>query len=152
MKCIEVEPDHRGPLLLYTPSPQVPLINDDDIKMLRIQLEKKGNHHGMGWLVVEKVDVALGYTPHLKEFLDLYNLVEKCMLGYIKFFQKDYPSLKHYKLSVLKSYNAAHSQYEGCNYRLHSDYHHHVNVRPPNQRPISVLVALDEFEFLYLKD
>lgn len=74
------------------------------------------------------------------------------MLGYIKLVQKDYPKLQHYKLSVLKSLDGAYTQYQGCNYRLHSDYHHHVNVRPPDQRPISVMVALDEFEFLYLKD
>lgn len=74
------------------------------------------------------------------------------MSGYIAYIQKLYPSLKYYKLAVLKSLDGACSQYEGCNYRLHLDYDDLVNTCPPEQRPMSIMVAMDEFEFLYLKN
>lgn len=92
------------------------------------------------------------YTPSLEDFPQLYGLVKKCMPRYIEYIQQMYPKLKYYKLSVLKSLNGAVSQYEGCQKRLHLNYHHNVNFRPPDERPISILVALDEFEFHYLED
>ena len=52
--------------------------------------------------------------------------------------------------AIVRSDVGAGSQYEGCNRRLHSDYFDCVNKRPPLERPMSLLVALDEFEFMYL--
>ena len=60
------------------------------------------------------------------------------------------PLLKYYKLAILRSDVGARSQYEGCNGKLHSDFYDYVNKRPPQECPVSLSVALDEFEFMYL--
>jgi hypothetical protein len=90
------------------------------------------------------------YTPNLSANKEVYNLVAKCMLPYIKFVQREYPALQICKLSVLRSFPRAKSQYEKCNQRLHSDYDDTVNSRPPRERPVSLLVALDAFDFMHL--
>jgi hypothetical protein len=92
------------------------------------------------------------YTPNLISYPQVYALVEKCMKPYIQFVQKQYPALQHIKLAALKSMPGAPSQYSTCNYRLHSDYAASVNSRPPHERPVSLMVALDPFEFIYLKN
>jgi hypothetical protein len=92
------------------------------------------------------------YARNLNECKEIDILVEKCMSRYIQYVQEEHPALKHYKLSVLKSVPNAKSQYELTNNRLHSDYPHGVNQRPPHERPMSMLVALDGFLFMYLRD
>ena len=149
---IIVQPDFRPPVLTLTSCPEGPLIHDNDIDNLKNLLERDPTPWvGLVGGTVRNSSYRL-YTPSLEDFPELYGLVKKCMSRYIKLIQQMYPKLKYYKLSVLKSLNGAVSQYEGCQKRLHSDYHHNVNFRPPDERPISILVALDEFEFHYLED
>ena len=72
------------------------------------------------------------------------------MQPYITIVQKMYPKLIYFKCSALKPKPGTPSQYEGYDKRLHSDYKDNVNLKPPGERPVSILLALDEFEFMYL--
>ena len=46
--------------------------------------------------------------------------------------------------------NRCPSQYEGHNHMLHSDYDKlHLDI-PSHQRPVSIILALNEFKFIYL--
>jgi hypothetical protein len=54
------------------------------------------------------------------------------------------------KYGAIKSAPNAQSQYDGHSQKLHSDYPTIVNGRTPNLRPISFIVGLDEFDFMWL--
>jgi hypothetical protein len=61
-----------------------------------------------------------------------------------------YPSLVCIKYGALKTNPNCPSQYEGHDHCLHSDYKSFFNDLLPDQRPVSLIMALDEFEFIYL--
>ena len=64
--------------------------------------------------------------------------------------QAKYPTLLYAKYGALKSLPRCPSQYEGHDNRLHSDYPTlHCDI-PANQRPVSIILALDAFDFIYL--
>jgi hypothetical protein len=92
------------------------------------------------------------FTPDLTRHTDVYCIVKKCIDPYIKYVQKLYPCLTEIKLAVLRSKPGAKSQYEGCLNRLHSDFCKNVNKQSPQMRPLSLMVAVDEFAFMYLPD
>ena len=146
-----MEPDHRLPLQFVGGNPQVPWMMKEDVDNLRKMIKSAGNGLFEG-LVGGRVrgKSKRSFTPNLANFPDLYKLVEKCMAPYISWVQEQQPLLKYYKLAIVRSDVGAGSQYEGCGRRLHSDYFDCVNKRPPLERPMSLLVALDEFEFMYL--
>ena len=149
----DMEADDCIPILLFGENPQVPWIKEQDVAELQKMIESVGN-----CLFIRLVGGRVGggkskrsFTQNLADFNILHNLVEKCMSPYISWVQqKLQPSLQHYKLAILRSDVGAGSQYEGCGGKLHSDFDDSVNKRPPQKRPISLLVALDEFEFMYL--
>ncbi len=65
------------------------------------------------------------YNPKLFANKEVYNLAAKCILPNIKFVQRQYPSLKGYKLAAL----------------MHSAYAKTVNLCPaPHERPVSLTV------------
>ena len=92
------------------------------------------------------------FTPELSKFPEVYNQVKKCIAPYLDFVQTKYPSLKHVKLAALKSMPGATSQYSRCFGRLHCDYDDSVNLRAPHDRPVSLMVAIDPFEIIYLNN
>jgi hypothetical protein len=145
--------DDRSPICIFSSPPESPWMNHNDIKKLKLMMER-GIPNFWDTLVGGRVGTSRRrmFTPNLAECSEIHNLVEKCMSGYITWVQKQYPALTHYKLAVLKTYPGAKSQYESCYYRLHSDYGDDVNTRPPTHRPISLIVAIDEFEMVYLRD
>ena len=148
----DMEPDYRSPIVSFGENSQLPWMKEKDVNELRNMIESLGNDLFTG-LVGGKVGSRTSkrsYTPNLADFPDLYNLVEQCMSQYISWVQIQQPSLKYYKLAILKSDVGAGSQYDGCGKKLHSDFYDTVNKRPPQERPVSLLVALDEFEFMYL--
>jgi hypothetical protein len=51
--------------------------------------------------------------------------------------------------AILSAPNAP-VQYEGHNQRLHSDYTVDVLEQPPNKWPVSIIVAVDPFQFMHL--
>jgi hypothetical protein len=145
--------DNRIPVHIFSESAEVPWILPEDINNMKCLFESLDKT-----LFIRLVGgFSRGsnmrmYTPNLISYPQVYALVEKCMKPYIQFVQKQYPALQHIKLAALKSMPGAPSQYSTCNYRLHSDYAASVNSRPPHERPVSLMVALDPFEFIYLKN
>ena len=154
--CVErtkVLPDNRSPISLFGPCPQQPWMKVEDVRRLRELLGSAPK--GLFQTTAGGRDgnkVVRQYAKNLSEYKDIHCLVEKCMLPYIQYVQERHPAMKHYKLSVLRSTPSSKSQYELANNRLHSDYAHGVNERPPHERPMSLLVALDGFLFKYLSD
>jgi hypothetical protein len=148
-----VQADDRIPVRIFPESPQVPWMQPHDVSTLKGLLEK--NHKT---LFENLVGGSAGrktlrqYTPNLSANMEVYNLVAKCILPYIKFVQREYPALRICKLSVLRSFPHAKSQYEQCFQKLHSDYDNTVNSRQPHERPVSLMVALDEFDFMHLNN
>ena len=78
------------------------------------------------------------------------SLVERVMSPLVEIVRAKYPTLLSVKYGAIKSLPGCPSQYEGHRFRLHSDYDKvHLDI-PSNQRPISIILALDEFKFIYL--
>lgn len=150
----QYQPDNRPPLCIFSNNPETPWMKTSDIESLKLMIESDGQKDLWDNLIGGRDGSSRKrkFTPNLKSFKEIHDLVERCMGSYILWVQQQYPALKYYKLAILKSYPGAQSQYDGCNKRLHSDYPENVNKRPPNERPVSLLVALDEFDFMYLKD
>jgi hypothetical protein len=71
-------------------------------------------------------------------------------LYYINHVQGIYPTLIHVKGGSILSAPNAPAQFEGHNERLHSDYTANVLEQSPNERPVSIIVAVDPFQFMYL--
>jgi hypothetical protein len=82
----------------------------------------------------------------------LFAQVEKAMRPYVTWVQSKYPKLTYVRFGVLKT--AAHglSQFKYHRNRLHSDYDDSVYQLPFDERPVSLMVALDPFELMYLPD
>ena len=98
-----------------------------------------------------KVMYTRWHAPELAENHPCIHLfVVEYMKDYIARVQDKYPALVHVRYGALKSASKAKSQYAGNMGTLHSDYLDEVQHRPPNERPVSVIVALDPFKFIYL--
>ncbi len=72
------------------------------------------------------------------------------MMCYVDLVQRQYPALKLEWMGAIKSAPNAKSQYIGHRKLLHSDYSTSVLERTPNECPVSTIVALHPFNFLYL--
>jgi hypothetical protein len=77
-------------------------------------------------------------------------IIETALEGYINIVQKKYPELKYCKVGAIKSLPGAKSQYEGHCRKFHSDYPQSVEELEPNLRPVSIIVGLNPFNFMWL--
>lgn len=77
-------------------------------------------------------------------------LVKQVMAPLIDIVKQRYPALVNIKYGALMSMPRCPSQYQGHDNRLHSDYQQLYSNITPNQRPISIILALDDFNFIYL--
>ncbi len=77
-------------------------------------------------------------------------VVEQVMKPLINYVQVVYPSLVCVKLGALQSLPNCPSQYKGHESKLHLDYSSNYPKLAPAQRPVSVILALDPFDFIYL--
>ncbi len=92
------------------------------------------------------------FAPKLVECKEIYSGVEKAMKYYVDLVQQQYPALTLVQMGAIKSAPNAKSQYIGHRKLLHPDYLASVLERPPNEPPVSIIVALHPFNFLYLPD
>ena len=90
------------------------------------------------------------YAPNLSDYPRIHAQVEKAMTWYVKYIQKMYPTLIHIKYGAIRTKPNEKSQYSRHGNELHSDYLVDVTTRPAQQRPMSIIVALDTFNFIYL--
>ena len=77
-------------------------------------------------------------------------VVTKAMKPYVKEVQNKYPALTHVKYGALRTFPDQGSQYSRHGNKLHSDYTMDCKDLPPARRPMSIIVALDAFRFIYL--
>ena len=94
------------------------------------------------------------FLPSLETDASLAWLLEKVkivMEPYIALLHTLYPNIAFFKFGAILSEPGAESQYEGHGERVHGDFPD-CSFRPPGERPVSMLVALDRFRFLYLAD
>ena len=73
--------------------------------------------------------------------------IESLLMPYFKFIQTIYPEMLYWKVGALRTQGNAPSQYQLWSNSLHTDYSEAVLSRPPRERPISVIMALDAFSF-----
>jgi hypothetical protein len=76
---------------------------------------------------------------------EIYATVMDKLQNYIDCVQQMYPLLTHVKGGAVMSAPNAPAQYQGHNERLHSDYTANVLLQLPNERPISIIVAINSF-------
>ena len=95
------------------------------------------------------------WIPDLHDIVrrvSLKNVIENALQGYIKIVQEKYPELRYWKVGAIKSLPWAPSQFEGHGGKLHSDYAHSLENLEPRLRPVSIIVGLNHFNFMWLSD
>ncbi len=90
------------------------------------------------------------FAKDLKKHPMIYDYVMTELWDYITDVQQMYPMLKQVKGGAILSAPNAPAQIDGHYEKLHSDYTADVLERPPDERPISIIVAVDPFELQYL--
>ena len=90
------------------------------------------------------------YYPELEKNIDLYTYIKNTVQWYLSEIKVKYPALNIIKLGLIRSAPHARSQYDGFSHRLHSDYPPNVNVLDLPLRPLSFIIALDGFDFMWL--
>lgn len=90
------------------------------------------------------------YAKDLEKHTDIYNYVMEELQYYITYAQMKFPKLIHVKGGAIFSAPHAPAQIDGHNGKLHSDYTADVSQRPLDERPVSIIVAVDPFALKYL--
>jgi hypothetical protein len=90
------------------------------------------------------------YVTDLASQPEVCKVVERVMKPLIDYVQAMYPPLVCVKLGALQTLPKCPSQYKGHSPRLHADYSSNYPEFAPAQRPVSVILALDPFDFMYL--
>ena len=80
--------------------------------------------------------------------LDLKRQIEDVMTPYFRYIKTIYPAMTAWKVGALRTKAGASSQYEKQDSTLHRDYSETVLDHPPQERPMSIIMALDSFLFL----
>ena len=76
--------------------------------------------------------------------------IEAMMHPYLDFIKNQYPCLRYWRVGALQTKPNTQSQYKKSGNQLHSDYSETALRREPGERPMSMIMALDEsFNFLY---
>ncbi len=88
--------------------------------------------------------------PTLSDSKDLYGEIHQAMAWYVSQIQIRYPGLTVVKYGEIKSAPNAKSQFDGHSQKLYSNYPTIVNVQTTNLPPMSFMVGLDEFGFMWL--
>ncbi len=74
------------------------------------------------------------------------------MEPFLNYIRIQNPSLQYWKVGVLHTAPRSPSQYGKMDWQLHSDYSEEVLLRPECKQPMSLIIALDNFEFVYELD
>jgi hypothetical protein len=117
-----------------------------NLKKLLLEIESN-------WKPLGKCGNSRIYLPELWPKMSMKNVREQ-VTALIDPFVKNhisgrYKSLTYYQVGALRS-KGEETQLE-CVGSLHCDYHDNVNNRVSEKRPMSIILALDPFYFLYEK-
>ena len=87
--------------------------------------------------------------PSLPNAKNMQPKIEASMKPYFKFVTKQNTSMRFWRVGALRTKPFAKSQYKKWGNKLHADYGEAVMKRQANEHPMSMIMALDKFEFLY---
>jgi hypothetical protein len=90
------------------------------------------------------------FAKDLEKYPRIYDYVMKELQDYITYVQQIYPKLKHVKGVAILSAPKSPAQIAGHYGKLYSNYTANVLERPPDERPLSITVAVDPFGLQYL--
>ncbi len=140
--------DHRHLLEMISPTVQFEKVYTQESPKVLIDFLSANTTiwTGLTGGFVSQRQFVLDFASHPQE----HQVVESAMRPLIHYVLSKYPSLVCIKYGALKSNPHCLSQLQGHTYFLHSDYKSFFNDTPPHQRPVSVIMALDEFNFIYL--
>ena len=139
-------PDTRPQLTKIVPTVPHCGLTKYDIASINAKLDKV-----KGWAsIVGSTNNDRQYYPNLKDDVKLYKFIEDSVKWYLSEINVKYPALNVISLGLIRSAPYATSQYDGLSQRLHSDYPSTANELDLNLRPLSFIIALDEFDFMYL--
>ncbi len=79
----------------------------------------------------------------------MQNKVEAMMRPYLEYVTKQNTSMRFWKVGALRTKKVLKSQYKRWNNQLHTDYGGEIMKREVNFHPMSMIIALDKFEFLH---
>ncbi len=74
------------------------------------------------------------------------------MEPFLNYIRKQHPSLQYWKVGVLRTTPRSPIHHVNMDWQLHSDYSEEVLLRPEREQPMSLIMALDDFEFVYELD
>jgi len=80
--------------------------------------------------------------------ISVKNQVEATLKPFLMYITSIYPEMRHWKVGALCMRANAASQYEMSNDTFHMDYSDSILNRPPRERPMLIIMALDSFSFL----
>jgi hypothetical protein len=80
----------------------------------------------------------------------IYTTVMEELRYYTDAVQDMYSELAHVRGGEIMSAPNALAQFEGHRERPHSDYTANVLEQPSNERPVSIIITVDPFRFMYL--
>jgi hypothetical protein len=90
------------------------------------------------------------FAKDFKKHPRIYNYVTKELQDYISYVQQIYPKLKHVKGGAILSAPNSPAQIDGHYGKIHSNYTANVLKSPPDERPLSLIMAVDPFGLQYL--
>jgi hypothetical protein len=91
-------------------------------------------------------------NPQTQEAVAFQRRVQSIMQPFLNDIRKENPSLKYWKVGALRMAPGSCSQYEKMDSQLHSDYSEEVLSQPKCKQPMSMIMALDDFKFMYKLD
>jgi len=75
--------------------------------------------------------------------------VELLLDPFLRYVKSIYPEMRYWKVGALKTKRQTPSQYQLWGNKLHTDYAEAVLSRPPRERPMSIIMAVDKFSFYF---
>ena len=75
--------------------------------------------------------------------------IKAIMRPYLEFIKNQYPCMRYWRVGALQTKPHTESQYAKKEHQLHSDYSESALQREPGEHPMSMIMALDDVNFLY---
>jgi hypothetical protein len=91
-------------------------------------------------------------NPQTLEAVAFQRRVQSIMEPFLNYIRKQNPSLQYWKVGALCMAPRSPSQYEKMDWQLHSDYSEEVLLQLECEQPMSLIIVLDDFEFVYELD
>ena len=89
-------------------------------------------------------------APRTEQGESVRRQIEEMMKPYLDMVKFQNPHLRFCRVGALRTQPKTQSQYKKSGNQLHADYPETVKMRDPGERPMSIIMALDEpFKFLY---